>query len=291
MRFARLCCVLAASLVCLGCGGDDEDGGEDDDGIDTPLDPDAPPVLQGTWYRPTAAATWQWQLKGTIHTSYGVDVYDVDLFDCPDAVLTELKAAGKRVICYFSAGSSEDWRADFGEFLASDKGGPLDEWEGERWLDIRSANVHRIMLARLELAKARGCDGVEPDNIDGYDNETGFDLNDRDQLAFNRFLANEAHTRGLAVGLKNDGGQAASLVDYFDFELNEQCHEFDECGDLAVFPAKGKPIFNAEYTAEDTLAAAQALSATVCPAAQSENIRALILPWELDDAFRVSCEP
>jgi hypothetical protein len=247
-------------------------------------------VVQGDWYRPTVATTWQWQLKATVNTSYDVEVYDIDLFDSQEALITDLKGQGRRVICYFSAGSSEDWRPDFAEFQSGDMGGPLDQWEGERWLDVRSTNVHRIMLARLDLAKTKGCDGVEPDNVDGYANDTGFALSERDQLAFNRFVANEAHGRGLAVGLKNDGGQAAALVDYFDFELNEQCHEYSECGDLSVFTANGKPILNAEYTPEDTLEAANVLSATVCPAAQGADIRTLILPWELDDSFRVSCE-
>jgi hypothetical protein len=278
--------ILALALAQAGCGGD-----EGDDDSSTPLDPDVPPVVQGNWFRPNVATTWQWQIKGTVNTSYPVDVYDVDLFDAQPSLIADLKGQDKKVVCYFSAGSSEDWRSDFAEFQVTDMGEPLDEWEGERWLDIRSENVHRIMLARLDLAKEKGCEGVEPDNVDGFANETGFPLSERDQLAFNRFLANEAHDRGLAVGLKNDGDQASDLVDYFDFELNEQCHEYDECGDLAVFPSKGKPVFNAEYTEADTAEAAQALAVTVCPAALAANLRTLILPWDLDDSFRVSCDP
>jgi hypothetical protein len=301
MRRTGLCWLLAGSLVWAGCGGggggDDGEGGTGGDsgsgatGGGTPLDPDAPPVVQGDWSRPTVATTWQWQLKETVNTSYDVDVYDIDLFDSQKSLITELKGLGRTVICYFSAGSSEEWRPDFAEFQSGDMGAGLEGWEGERWLDVRSTNVHRIMLARLDLAKTKGCDGVEPDNVDGYANETGFDLTERDQLAFNRFVANEAHGRGLAIGLKNDGGQAEPLVAYYDFELNEQCHEYDECGDLSVFTENGKPILNAEYTQEDTLDAANALAVTVCPAAQSADIRTLILPWELDDSFRVSCEP
>ena len=37
-----------------------------------------------------------------------------------------------------------------------------------------------------------GCDGVEPDNVDGYVNDTGFDLTAGDQLDFNRFARGEA---------------------------------------------------------------------------------------------------
>jgi hypothetical protein len=37
--------------------------------------------------------------------------------------------------------------------------------------------------------------------------DIGFDASYSQQLHFNRFLAQTAHDRGLAVGLHNDGGQ------------------------------------------------------------------------------------
>ena len=274
---------LALSLVlgAVACG-------DDDDGKDTPLELDVLPVDEGEWYQPVAATTWQWQLTGTINTAYDVDVYDIDLFDSSTTLIARLQTSGKKVICYFSAGSSEDWLDDFADFDASDMGNDLDGWAGEKWLDIRSANVHTIMLARLDVAQTKGCDGVEPDNMDGFTNNPGFSLTADDQLAYNRFIANAAHERGLSVGLKNDGGQAAELVDYFDFSVNEECHDYEECSDLAPFTAQDKPIFNAEYV--DRSSEADTLSETLCPAARSENIRTLILPWDLDDSFRVSCE-
>ncbi|MMZ65925.1 hypothetical protein D1872_283710 [compost metagenome] len=67
------------------------------------------------------------------------------------------------------------------------------------------------MRARLDLAVQKGCDGVEPDNMDGYDNNTGFTLSADDQLAYNKFIANEARKRGLSVGLKNDLDQIIEL--------------------------------------------------------------------------------
>lgn len=42
------------------------------------------------------------------------------------------------------------------------------------------------MQARLDLAVQKGCDGVEPDNVDGYQNNSGFPLTAQDQLAYNR---------------------------------------------------------------------------------------------------------
>jgi hypothetical protein len=93
------------------------------------------------------------------------DIWDIDLFDTPTETITTLKRAGKKVICYFSAGTSEDWRADYEDFQAGDKGACMGDWPGERWLDTRSENVFNIMKKRIELAKSKGCDAIDPDNM------------------------------------------------------------------------------------------------------------------------------
>ncbi len=285
VRLARISrsTVALTWLLVAACGGDTSEPSASSSN----LDPNVLPETSGNWYRPGATVTWQWQLLGAVNTSYEVEVYDIDLFDVSAATIASLQAAGRRVICYFSAGSSEDWREDFGRFQEDDMGSTLDGFSDERWLDIRSANVYAIMLARLDRAVQKGCDGVEPDNVDGFANATGFPLTSVDQLAFNRNLANEAHNRGLAVGLKNDGDQVNDLVEYYDFELNEQCHEFTECGQLQPFVAGGKPVLNVEYV--NDLAAANGLATTVCAASATQGLRTLIMPLDLDDAFRVAC--
>ena len=253
-----------------------------------PLPPPPPPPTAARW-QPAVADTWQWQLNGTLQTNVAVRAYDIDLFNNSAAAIAALQARGIRVICYFSAGSSEDFRSDFGSFAAADLGLTLDGFANERWLDIRSQNVRNIMTVRLNLAQSKGCDGVEPDNVDGYTNNTGFALTAQNQLDFNRWLAAEAHARGMAVGLKNDVDQLAVLQPDFDFAVNEQCHEFDECGGYSVFTAAGKPVFNAEYLAryvQNTGGARDAL----CVTARRENFRTLILPLELDGSFRFSCD-
>ena len=57
------------------------------------------------------------------------DIYDIDLLDAPSQTIADLQADGKKVICYFSAGTYEDW---------------------------------------CDLAVTKGCDGVEPDNMEAY---------------------------------------------------------------------------------------------------------------------------
>ena len=50
------------------------------------------------------------------------------------------------------------------------KGTTYSGFSDERWLDIRQWNIlGPIMTARFNMAKAKGCDGIEPDNVDGYD--------------------------------------------------------------------------------------------------------------------------
>ncbi len=88
------------------------------------------------------------------------------------------------------------------------------------------------MTARIDMCKSKGFDGIDPDNIDGYANDTGLPLTAQDQLNYNIFLAATAHARGLAAGLKNDTGQVTTLVKYFDWELNEECFTYNECDTL-----------------------------------------------------------
>ena len=256
------------------------------------LDPDVAAVTNGAWYRPDVDTTWQWQLQpdaeGDWNTSYDVDLYDVDLFDIPQDVVDQLHADGRQVICYFSAGTYESFRSDAGAFPAAALGEPLDDFPDERWLDIRRSDVLAIMNDRLDLAVDKECDGVEPDNVTGFTNDSGFPLTARDQLAFNRYIANAAHQRGLSVGLKNDLEQIDDLVAYFDFAVNEECHEYDECDAMAPFTAAGKPILNAEYADEyvNDAAAREAM----CTAARDADLRSLILPVDLDDGFRFACD-
>lgn len=277
MRHRWIIPVLCAmGLLAAGCANDDgdaDDGGADDDAGGDDI------------WRPAPGTTWQWQLSGAIDASFDAQMYDIDLFDAPVETIDGLRSAGRIVICYFSAGSYEDWRDDAGEFPAEALGNDLDGWEGERWLDVRDETVRDIMLARLDVALDKGCDGVEPDNVDGYDNDNGLGLTATDQLDFNRFIADAAHARGLSVGLKNDLGQLDELADDFDWALNEECHAYDECAAYDEFLAAGKAVFNAEYV--DDWTDASALAADICGA--FPQISTIIKEWDLT-ANRIACD-
>lgn len=238
-------------------------------------------------WQPAPLTTWQWQLTGSLNENYPVQAYDIDLFETSADTIAALQTQGIRIICYFSAGSYEEWRQDALSFPTSALGNNLDGWPGERWLDIRNESVRNIMKIRLNLAVDKGCDAIEPDNIDGYSNPSGFSLSAQHQLDYNIFLANEAHSRGLSIGLKNDVDQVRDLVNYYDFAINEECFEYQECEMLAPFIRANKAVFNAEYKALWRNNTAE--RNTLCTQSINLQFSTLILPLDLDDAFRFSC--
>jgi hypothetical protein len=220
--------------------------------------------------------------KTELNPTPGIGVYEVDLFDTAPMTIDKLHAASGYVICYFSAGSVEDWRPDFAEFPASLIGKDYEGWGGERWLDIRQRNaLAPIFNARMNLAVEKKCDAVDPDNVDGFSNATGFAISANDQRAFNLWLAEAAHSRGLAIGLKNAAELVADLAESFDFAVIENCAAQDACTDYRRFADQGKAVFQIEYRGEirDWEKA--------CRAAKEHGFTAILASLELDgDAER-----
>ncbi|MCB2178622.1 endo alpha-1,4 polygalactosaminidase [bacterium] len=220
------------------------------------------------------------QYSGEMDYDYDAEVYNLDLFDTPIQIIEQLHQRGVQVICYFSAGTIEDWRPDVEDFPEEVIGEALKDWEGESWLDISNLEaLAPIMTARMDLAVEKGCDGVDPDNVNGYTQNSGFSLTAEDQLIYNHWLAEQAHVRGLAIGLKNDLEQIPTLVGIFDFALNEECFAYDECGLLLPFVQLGKPVLGIEYgdKPED-----------FCPQANQMGFQTILKHKNLD-AFQVNC--
>lgn len=249
-------------------------------------------ILVGTpakaceWAMFSPNTAWQIQFSGTLNETVldGVanskKMIDIDLYDTPATTVARLKAKGISVVCYFSAGSAEDWRPDYNTFPASVLGADLDGWPGEKYVDVRKLDVLKtIMGKRMDLAVSKGCAAVDPDNVDSYTNPSGFPLTAADQLAYNRMLATEAHNRMLGIGLKNDVSQISDLVSVFDFAINEQCYDYNECSAYSAFVKQNKAVFGLEYT----LAVSQ-----FCSKANALNFDFLKKKQSLS-ASRVSC--
>ena len=178
------------------------------------------------------------------------EAVELDLFDTRRSTVAALKSEGKRVICYMSAGTWENWRPDKHDFPDSVIGKPYDGWPGERWLNISDIDMLApVMRARLDRCKAKGFDAVDPDNIDVYQaGNTGFDITRADARRYLRFLSREAHQRGLAIGLKNVTELSDSVLPKFEFAVTEDCFDQGWCGKSRNFIEAGKPAFAIEYT-------------------------------------------
>jgi len=217
------------------------------------------PVRCESCWRPPVKESWQIQLNSTPARPFpNVGMIEVDGFDTPMSVVAALHRtkASRGVVCYIDAGTWENWRSDAREFPRSLLGKPDGGWAGERWLDIAKFHgaLGRIMTARTQMCKRKGFNGVDFDNVDGYSNDTGFHLTAGEQLRYDVFLANTAHRLGLSVALKNDLPQIPALIKYFDFAVDEQCFQYDECltsqnggYGLNEFVRVHKAVFEIEY--------------------------------------------
>jgi hypothetical protein len=223
-------------------------------------------------------AQWQYQLQGAVDRSNPARVFDVDGASTPQATVRALQHDGRYVVCYFSAGTYERFRSDSRRLPASVRGRPVGGFPDERWLDIRRLGaIAPVLRARMQTCARKGFDAVEPDNVDGYQNRTGFPLRRSDALRFTRWLARTAHGLGLAVGLKNSAGLVSSLAGRFDFAVVEQCLQYDECDRYVPFVRRGKPVYEVEY---------EGAPQTICPAARRLGFNTILKTVDLDAPSR-----
>ncbi|KAF2668181.1 endo alpha-1,4 polygalactosaminidase precursor, partial [Microthyrium microscopicum] len=217
------------------------------------------PAAKPVWQPPLGARFQIVLSRGLARTRRDVQagnatILDLDLFDTPKAQIQQLQAQGKRVICYFSAGSSESWRSDYKQIKPTDMGEALRDWPAEKWLDIRSPDIFTLMQSRIKIAAEKGCDAIDPDNVDAFGDESrkggGFatPLKQSDSVAFIRKLSAEAHQHGIAIGLKNADAILNQVSDVVEFAVNEQCAtDSSGCSMYEKFVNRGKPVFHIEY--------------------------------------------
>lgn len=237
-----------------------------------------------SYWKPSIGNSFQIQFTETLDTSVEANVYDIDLFDNSSSVVSSLHSQGRKAVCYIDVGSWENWRDDANQFPSSVLGKVYEGYPDERWLDIRQIDtLAPIIGARLDLCKSKGFDGVEPDNINGYQNDTGFPLSAQDQLTYNEWLANQAHNRGLSIGLKNDTDQMNSLLSYFDWLVIEDCYDQGWCNDAKPFVSAGKPVFQIEYTENGTT------TSQFCSQSISNSFYGILKHQSLD-SWRQTCQ-
>jgi endo-alpha-1,4-polygalactosaminidase (GH114 family) len=241
------------------------------------------------------------------------DVFDFDLYVDPSiagrygwtvetAAVDAVHASGQHAIGYMTAGDAERWRPDYEQFVDFDRqcdGCLLGEPFSRRFPDEYWANLNngkgqfdfmlQMIRARTDKVAAAGFDGVEYDIVDAFaqgKDTTGFRISADTQLAYNIALSEMAHADGLSVALKNDGQQIPDLLPYFDYAINEQCFQYDECAGggysapgWRAFIAAGKPVFQAEYRLEPKDFCRKANRWDFSSIVKARNYSLFALPW------------
>jgi hypothetical protein len=245
------------------------------------------PLVSAAVWQPAAGSTWAIQLSVPVDvstlSSNPASIIVLDLFDNPTSTITAIHNAGKKAICYFSAGTYEIWRSDASSFVPEDYGNEMEEWPGEFWLKTTRTSVRNIMKARLDLAETKGCDGVDPDNMDAYspNNNSGTGLTQAQGADYVKFLATEAHARDLAIGLKNALDIIPTVVGDVQYAVNEECQDYNECDVYEPFVSAGKPVFAIEYRTNPTGLSASQKDA-ICNAPDTTGFSILIKKYDLD---------
>jgi hypothetical protein len=214
-------------------------------------------------------------------------VYDIDGFENPASTVAALHGQGAHVICYIDVGTAENWRPDYSEFPAALLGAS-NGWPGEKWLDTNPNGpdysiLQSIMTARFKMCAAAGYDAVEPDNMDGAENSTGFGITVAEQDQYDEWVANEVHSLGMSVAQKNFEDQSSVLQPYFDFVIEEQCFQYQDFSDLAPYTKAGKAIFEVEYQGQGPS------PASFCPSANAAGYNSVEFDLDLDGKVRVPC--
>lgn len=202
------------------------------------------------WWTPRATdrLTWQLQLQGDLRLLDGIDVYAVD-YTASQYSIDVARAGGAKVMCYISAGSVENWRPDYYDFPSQVIGNSYDGWPGEWWLDVRNIDaLAPIMRARMDLCRSKGFDAIDADNINGFENNTGFGITREQSVAYIKWLANEAHRRGMAFSLKNAESLIPEVLSSVDMLQTESCYLYGNCANAALMTAANKPVFSVEYS-------------------------------------------
>jgi hypothetical protein len=270
-------CAVACSLVLAGCGSS------------APFSPGTTstqgsvPLTSSRWI-PSAGESYQIQYDGKLDLSVDAQIYDLDMFDTKPSVVSKLHAMNRKVMCYISVGTWERYRSDAKEFPKSVLGNKDGHWKGERWLDIRQTSIlEPIMAARLALCKKKGFDGVDPDNLDGYQNKTGFPLTYAEQLTYDTWVATQAHANGLTADQKGDNGQVKDLVKVYDFAVVEQCFAQGWCKQFTRYTDQNRLVVDVEYFANQ-----QRFLTKTCPSDAKYKETAILKKLELT-AWILTC--
>ena len=252
-----------------------------DNSVDTSMiDTSKPAGNKTSWWQPAVGISFDWQLDDINSTAnFSADVVAVDAFTTSAETVAALHAKGKKVIAYLSVGTIEDDRNDISLIPTELIGKQYPEWPKEKWLDIRQIDKLKPWLnSRLNMILKKGFDGIEPDNMDSYDNDPGFDIQLSDTRKYADYLINFAHSNGLSIGQKNVKELTAEYASKFDWALTEDAFAQGWQDQLSGYIKLNKPVFAVEYT--DKMSQSK-FQTSVCPSAKSLKYYAILKKRDL----------
>ena len=205
------------------------------------------------WRPAPTTAAWQWQLQGKLDT--GVEAARLRR----RRLRTPARRRAARCTASGRQGDLLPRRRQLGELPARRRPFPRsvigDRYEGfpdERWLDIRRFHLFAgAARTRIAMCARKGFDAVEPDNIAGWENKTGFEISPRRPAPLqplDRPPGPRPRHGGGAEERRPPGRSSWSAS--FDFAIVEQCFQYEECGLYRPFVERGKAVFEAEYELE-----------------------------------------
>lgn len=239
--------------------------------------------LETTYFCPQIGQTFEWRLDSIgldEVKNYHCNIIDIDAFSASKELVDAFHKQGIKVIAYVSVGTIENYRPDAALLPAEVIGNIYPDWPDERFLNIREINkLQSFIQSRFDMIKAKGFDGIEPDNLDGMYENNGFKLTLEDTRAFCEWIIEEAHKRGLCIAQKNTEELVPMLYKNFDFALTEDIFSTNTQSDYSLYIAAGKPVFSAEYT--DNMSPAE-FSNNVCPKAKALHYFAFLKQRDLN---------
>ncbi|MDP9080455.1 MAG: endo alpha-1,4 polygalactosaminidase [Bacteroidota bacterium] len=256
---------------------------KDSTGTDTTNAVDGSPLTNDktTWWQPAAGVSFDWELDDiSSANTYSGSVVDVDAFTTTAETVAALHTKGKKVIAYLSVGTLENDRPDASLLPSEVIGKTYPEWPNEKWLDIRQIDKLKPWLnSRFNMIIKKGFDGVEPDNVDAYQNNTGFAIAITDTKKYVDYLITLAHNNGLSIGQKNVSELTTEYAAKFDWALTEDAFQQGWQNDLAPYIKLNKPVFAVEYT---DLTSQKTFEDNVCPKAGQLGYTAILKKRDLD---------
>jgi endo-alpha-1,4-polygalactosaminidase (GH114 family) len=254
-----------------------------DDGVDVvnTIDNTPLPSDKTNWWQPKASTSFDWDLADLTNTDkFTTDVVDVDAYTTSAEQVAELHAQGKKVIAYLSVGTFEKDRPDLDLLPKEIVGKVYPEWPDEKWLDIRQPEKLKPWLtSRFNMIIKKGFDAIEPDNLDSYDNETGFPITIDDTKRYCDYLIQLAHANGLSIGQKNVPDLSNEYASKFDWILTEDAFEQGWQDQVKEYIVLNKPVFAVEYTDNTSQ---QTFDNSICPKAKALGYYAILKHRDLD---------